>query len=550
MRNPRLAAVAVVLLTGLLPAPAAAQCPPGEKIIGALAAVSGDVRVLRSHVPIPTTDGTVLCQGDVLKTGPSAGARVQFADRLSPDDEPTLMDVGGDTDVAVEEWGIQLEAEREQRQGLISLIRGFVRIMLRNDREGQFRIPIGPIKPTFCLHGIRGIRVDLQDGNPTELIFGHIPSSPPVAGAAANGGDSLVVAVKQGDCVCQPVGDPPQVRAVSSGQVLDVTPDGQVQVSPLDPARLALLEAMTRVPGTPPITDPVPDGRPATPVLTAQTNGLDLTLTWTAVLDALQYWLEVGTGPGLADLFNGFLTGTQLVTPGPAGRFWARIHAWNTQGYSTSSNEVDFTLTPGGGPGPGPGPCVAPPTPTNFARQLANGLLTLSWTGAAGATSYQLQAGTTRGSSNAFDGDIGPGPSATFNVAGVPQLLYFLRLLAKNLCGTSPPTPDIEVDLAPAPVPAPPPPPPPPPQHRWTQVGVGDCTGRDIVQTIGSPVPDPGRCTAQTRGLVAVCWDGITFSNRFAPPGQRWCTYKSVGTAACTGGTNPGFLYECVAGNP
>lgn len=70
----------------------------------------------------------------------------------------------------------------------------------------------------------------------------------------------------------------------------------------------------------------------------------------------------------------------------------------------------------------------------------------------------------------------------------------------------------------------------------WQAVGVGDCPGRDVAGSSG-PNPDPGRCNAGFAGQTAVCW-------------ATGCTYKSVATAACTGGANPGQMYTCAAGSP
>ena len=67
----------------------------------------------------------------------------------------------------------------------------------------------------------------------------------------------------------------------------------------------------------------------------------------------------------------------------------------------------------------------------------------------------------------------------------------------------------------------------------WQSVGVGDCPGRDLSGSRGSK-PDAAKCDASFAGNTAVCW-------------ASGCTYKSVVTAACTGGANPGQMYTCVA---
>ena len=81
---------------------------------------------------------------------------------------------------------------------------------------------------------------------------------------------------------------------------------------------------------------------------------------------------------------------------------------------------------------------------------------------------------------------------------------------------------------------APPPAAPPPAASgTWQLVGTGDCPGRDVAGSAGAK-PDAGKCNASFAGNTAVCW-------------ATGCTYKSVATAACTGGANPGQMYTCVA---
>ena len=153
--------------------------------------------------------------------------------------------------------------------------------------------------------------------------------------------------------------------------------------------------------------------------------------------------LEAGTGAGLSNVFLGDIGNlTALQAQGPAGTFFARVRAKNGFGISGPSNEVQFTL------GGGPGPCTAPPPPPAGLTFLkAGGLLTLTWTASPGATTYQLQAGTAAGLTNAFDGDVGGSTSPQFDVTAVPAGTYFARVLAKNACGTSGPSNEVAIAL-------------------------------------------------------------------------------------------------------
>jgi len=76
----------------------------------------------------------------------------------------------------------------------------------------------------------------------------------------------------------------------------------------------------------------------------------------------------------------------------------------------------------------------------------------------------------------------------------------------------------------------------------WVPRGFGDCTANDWASTSGLQV-DAAKCTPQTAGRVAVCWNGVTYKN--PSRAGAWCTYKTVPLVRCTGGSNPGYLFEC-----
>ena len=69
----------------------------------------------------------------------------------------------------------------------------------------------------------------------------------------------------------------------------------------------------------------------------------------------------------------------------------------------------------------------------------------------------------------------------------------------------------------------------------WQPAGIGDCSGHDVGGTAGSS-PDPTKCDAVFAGQTAVCW-------------RNGCTYKSIATNACTGGSSPGQMYTCIPGS-
>lgn len=84
-------------------------------------------------------------------------------------------------------------------------------------------------------------------------------------------------------------------------------------------------------------------------------------------------------------------------------------------------------------PGPAPPPTV-PSAPTGLRSQVTGSAVTLSWTAAAGATSYVLNVGNTPGSANVFAGSVG---NITTLTGSVPLGTYFWRIYAVNGAGPS-----------------------------------------------------------------------------------------------------------------
>jgi len=177
------------------------------------------------------------------------------------------------------------------------------------------------------------------------------------------------------------------------------------------------------------------DGTLAPPTgLTASSSGATVTLNWSAPSSGTPsaYVIEAGSAPTLANLAN-FSTGSTATTFSAggvgAGTYYVRVKATNSSGTSGASNEA--TLVVGGGcSGP-------PPAPASFTL-TANGGGTVSfvWGAAATATTYAIEAGSTPGAANLANADLGSAAtSATFN--GVGRGTYYVRLRARNSCGTS-----------------------------------------------------------------------------------------------------------------
>lgn len=151
------------------------------------------------------------------------------------------------------------------------------------------------------------------------------------------------------------------------------------------------------------------------------------------------YLLEAGTAPGLANLASGIpVAATSLSIPGvPFGRYFLRVRARSAFGVSAPSNEADITVNP---------TCTLPSAPQNFTVTKAGTTLTASWSPpAAGVPSaYLLQAGSSPGAANLFNGSVGLTTSVSAPVANGP---YFLRLRAANACGTGPATGEVAITV-------------------------------------------------------------------------------------------------------
>ena len=78
-----------------------------------------------------------------------------------------------------------------------------------------------------------------------------------------------------------------------------------------------------------------------------------------------------------------------------------------------------------------------PPAPTGLQASTTPTSVTVSWSASPGATSYRLVVGSSPGAANLFDGTVG---SSTTASGPVPPGLYYWRVYAVNLAGSSPPS--------------------------------------------------------------------------------------------------------------
>ncbi len=184
--------------------------------------------------------------------------------------------------------------------------------------------------------------------------------------------------------------------------------------------------------GTPGLTAPgAPTG------FTATASASTANLAWTTPTTGgtpTAYMIEAGSVSGGLTLAN-FSTGSTATTysaPGVgAGVFYLRVKATNSAGTSAASNQA--TMVVGGG-------CAAAPgAPTGFAISgNSGGTVAFTWSAASGSpTSYLIEAGSTSGAANLVPGSDLGGTATSYTATGVARGTYFVRLRAKNPCGTS-----------------------------------------------------------------------------------------------------------------
>jgi predicted phage tail protein len=168
-------------------------------------------------------------------------------------------------------------------------------------------------------------------------------------------------------------------------------------------------------------------------------------LTWNApaVGDRPTFYvIEAGSAPGLNDLAivstASGATSFSASGVGP-GTYYVRVRSGNAVGVGTPSS-IAMLVVGGGGPGPCGG---APAAPTGLLSQVSGSTVTLSWTAAVGSpTSYVLEAGSRPGGADITQTDTGS-PSTSLRAAGVSPGTYFVRVRARNACGTSGPSNEV-----------------------------------------------------------------------------------------------------------
>ena len=179
----------------------------------------------------------------------------------------------------------------------------------------------------------------------------------------------------------------------------------------------------------------VPDTAPPDAVtLNGEVNGATAYLNWTLASTgtaASSYVIEAGTAPGASNYFNGNVGSLRNLysPPLPNGRYYVRVRAVNAFGLGPPSNEVVLTV--------GPAPVAAPGAPT-LNGSVNNNVISLTWspsTSGGAPTSYWLEAGSSPGSVDLYNGNIGAGTAIN---ATVTPATYYVRVRGVNAGGAGP----------------------------------------------------------------------------------------------------------------
>ncbi|MCA1586624.1 MAG: fibronectin type III domain-containing protein [Acidobacteria bacterium] len=171
-------------------------------------------------------------------------------------------------------------------------------------------------------------------------------------------------------------------------------------------------------------------------------NAVDLTWSPPNVgVAPSSYRLEVGSGPGASDLAVFGSSGPYWYRGSVEhGLYYVRVRSQGPGGLSAPSNEV--ALRVGSAPG-----CRPPGVPSSLLFTKSGSLITLAWSAPQSGTppfTYVVEAGSATGSSNLFNGNVGPTTTVSSSVAGGA---YFIRVRATNDCGTSAPSNQVVIQV-------------------------------------------------------------------------------------------------------
>ena len=141
------------------------------------------------------------------------------------------------------------------------------------------------------------------------------------------------------------------------------------------------------------------------------------------------YVLEASASPGsatLASVDTASILTSFTVFAVPPGTYYVRVRGRNNVGFGAASNEVLVQV--GGG-------CTLPGPPASLVASVSNQSVTLAWGAPSGSVvEYVIEAGSSPGSSNVAS--LPTGSASTVLAATAPPGTYYVRVRARNGCGT------------------------------------------------------------------------------------------------------------------
>ena len=219
------------------------------------------------------------------------------------------------------------------------------------------------------------------------------------------------------------------------GTVMSPELDPSCQESPLSLTEDDVLGIRTLYPGgsgAPGPGIPGAPGGPGAPIVTSvEVTGSILTITWTASTSGTATSHRLDFYAGIRQVLSIVVgASTSAVLPIPAGTL----------------GTFAVTVTPLFGAAPGPTStafpftiaCAGPAAP-NVTGAVASGTAAVAWAPVAGATSYIVQAGTSRGAANLFP-PTNIGGLTSISASGLPAgFTAWVRVIAVGACGQGPP---------------------------------------------------------------------------------------------------------------
>jgi hypothetical protein len=186
-------------------------------------------------------------------------------------------------------------------------------------------------------------------------------------------------------------------------------------------------------------------GPPAAPVnVSGAVAANTVSLTWlpgAGGTPPLGYLVEAALSPDGQSLASFLVIQPSIVLNGvPNGVYYVRVRAGNAEGMSVAAPAIIVSV-PGGG-----ATCTThPEPPTNLTATISERVVTLAWDAAASgcpATGFVVQAGSAPGLSDLAIFNVGL--VTTLTVSASPGF-YFVRVVAVNTTGGSPPSGDLHV---------------------------------------------------------------------------------------------------------